>query len=121
MYSDNSDPLAEAFGQALENGDYETALALQVGLNQGVAQAVAQQAYAEGHAAGQAAGQPQQPPPDEGKVQEAYRGFLESREALDQPKSPAQKIVDAHHADSYESKVRKGLFKGLVPEWPERS
>jgi hypothetical protein len=117
MYDPNTyDPVA-AYAEAMDRGDYTLALAIQQAANQNVIQAAAEQAFAEGVAAGQQQPQAAQSPEDEEKKQVAYRNFLEAHEP-EPPKSEAQKIVDAHHESSYEAKVNKGLFKGIVPDRP---
>jgi hypothetical protein len=106
MYPSFNDP-AQAYEDAVAEGNYELALAISLGISQAQNQAAVQEAYAMGERQGfslayEAA---KEPPREQGAAEEA--AFAE------QQKSPAQKtrerIVKVHRDDQYDPRVLDGL------------
>ena len=110
----NFDVLAQAYEDAMNEGDYTTALAIQSGMNQAVVDTVAQHAYDSGVRAAQQQQTPQQTADDdEAASVAAYDVLFDSLDARKAEvqrvagRKTAQKIIDTAR-DSYSWKVKNG-------------
>jgi hypothetical protein len=120
-YNPETDPVLIAYQNAMEMGDYEAALRIQVGLNSEAinyaAQGAAQEAYAQGQQDGFAEGAAQvaqRSPEEQAEVDARYRQFLGQPEPEAEPtpqQKAAQAIVDAAHSDSYEWRLKQAFRK----------
>jgi hypothetical protein len=110
MSNYSHDPVAEAYAEAIESGDYETALAISVGAQQHITQNVQEQAFLAGY---ETAAQISKPPRDEEELQKTYTDFLAERDAAPEQKTPERKAADAIVRAAREDDINYKLDKAL--------